>query len=77
MTADDPASMTHRAAARYLGVTRRTIAGLIADGSLVPDGASGARISRRQLDRYLESTRVRPGELRHLYTGRSGHRDAV
>jgi len=60
--------LTIPAAAHYLGTSARVIRQLIAAGQLagVPAGA-GVRIARPVLDAYLESTRVRPGDLRHLY----------
>ena len=56
------------AAARYLGITPRTLYRLI-DRGAVPAYAMGRvyRLRRPDLDAYLESVRVVPGTLGHLH----------
>ena len=56
------------AAARYLGITPRTLYRLI-DRGLVPAYAVGRvyRLRREDLDRYLASAQVEPGSLGHLH----------
>ncbi len=56
------------AAARYLGITPRTLYRLIDHGE-VPAFAMGRvyRLRRPDLDAYLESVRVVPGTLGHLH----------
>lgn len=55
---DDPLSKA--AAARYLGVSDRTLRRLVDEGMLAPD------LCRRDLDAYLATIRVEPGSLGHL-----------
>lgn len=63
-----PAWMGTTAAARYLGITTRTLYRLVDRGE-VPAYALGRvyRLRRRDLDTYLASVRVVPGTLGHLY----------
>jgi excisionase family DNA binding protein len=55
-------------AARYIGVYQRTIYKLIDRGE-IPAFKIGRvfRIRRADLDDFLERSRVRPGDLAHLY----------
>jgi excisionase family DNA binding protein len=57
-------------AARYLGVVPRTLYRMIDEGQ-VPAYKMGRviRVRRADVDAFLESTRVQPGSLRHLYPG--------
>jgi excisionase family DNA binding protein len=57
-------------AARYLGVVPRTLYRMIDEGQ-VPAYKMGRviRVRRADVDVFLESTRVQPGSLRHLYPG--------
>jgi excisionase family DNA binding protein len=57
---------THEAA-RYLGITPRTLYRFINDGAL-PAFKMGRVIRLRQsdLDDFIESTRIPPGSLEHL-----------
>lgn len=54
-------------AARYLGITPRTLYRFINDGAL-PAFKMGRVIRLRQsdLDEFIESTRIAPGSLEHL-----------
>jgi excisionase family DNA binding protein len=63
---------TH-AAARYLGITTRTLYRMIDEGE-VPAYKMGRvlRLQRAELEAYLEGCRVKPGELGHLLPGRRG-----
>lgn len=56
------------AAARYLGITPRTLYRLIDQGQ-VPAYALGRvyRVRQRDLDAYLDAVRVTPGTLGHLH----------
>ena len=56
------------AAARYLGITPRTLYRLVDHGE-VPAYAMGRvyRLRRTDLDAYLEAVRVVPGTLGHLH----------
>ena len=60
------------AAARHLGITPRTLYRLIDHGQ-VPAYALGRvyRLRVADLDRYLDTVRVVPGTLGHLYRDRS------
>jgi len=56
------------AAAKYIGVTQRTVY-RFADSGDLPAYKMGRvlRFKRADLDEYLLAVRVQPGELRHLY----------
>jgi len=64
----DPTWLGTTAAARYLGITPRTLYRLIDQGH-VPAYALGRvyRVRRADLDTYLEAARVQPGTLGHLH----------
>lgn len=55
-------------AAERLGVVPRTLYRLIDEGA-IPAYKMGRvlRVKESDLDSFLESTRVKPGELKHLY----------
>lgn len=55
-------------AARYLGVVPRTVYRMIDEGG-IPAFKLGRviRVRTSDLEAYLESKRVQPGDLRHLY----------
>ncbi|MEX2486701.1 MAG: helix-turn-helix domain-containing protein [Nitriliruptoraceae bacterium] len=61
-----------KAAARRLGITTRTLYRLIDDGKL-PAYKFGRviRLQRAEVDAFIESARIAPGELGHLYTEQS------
>ena len=58
-------------AAAYLGVVPRTLYRMIDEGK-IPAYKMGRviRLKRSDLDAYLESHRVQPGSLEHLYPPR-------
>lgn len=64
-------------AAAVLGITPRTLYRLINEGAVAAYKLGRVlRLKREDLDAYLESCRVRPGELDHLYPRpRSGEAD--
>lgn len=66
----DPAPdwMGTSAAARYLGITPRTLYRLVDQGA-VPAYALGRvyRLRKGDLDDYLDAVRVKPGTLGHLH----------
>ncbi len=55
-------------AANYLGITLRTLYRLIDDGQL-PAYKFGRviRLKQADVDAFIESARVEPGSLKHLY----------
>lgn len=65
--------MGTKEAGEYLGITPRTLYRFL-DAGEVPAYKLGRvlRVRRNDLDAYLESAKVRPGELRHLYPPRLG-----
>lgn len=62
-------------AAERLGVVPRTLYRLIDEG-LIPAYKLGRviRLKEADLDAFLETTRVQPGELKHLYPDRIDER---
>lgn len=62
-----PQWMGTQEAARYLGITPRTLYRFINDGS-VPAFKMGRviRLKQTDLDAFVESTRIAPGSLEHL-----------
>lgn len=58
-------------AAEYLGVVPRTLYRIIDEGR-IPAFKLGRviRLKQNDLDAFLESNRVQPGELKHLYPPR-------
>lgn len=60
--------LTSQEAARWLGVTVRTLYRAIDEGKLTAYRMGRViRIQRPDLEAYLESSRIQPGELVHLY----------
>lgn len=58
-------------AATYLGISTKLLYKLIADGQIPATRKRKRRtilVRRHDLDTYLESTRIRPGDLTHLST---------
>ena len=55
-------------ASEYIGVTLRTLYKLIDEG-LIPAYKIGRviRVKKEDVDSYLQSTKIKPGELDHLY----------
>lgn len=69
-------------AAKLLGLALHSVYDLIDRGELAaevtmppgPKRRRSVRLRRQDVQDYLERARVRPGEIRHLYPGRSGGR---
>jgi excisionase family DNA binding protein len=60
------------AVATYLGVTLRTVYAIIDEGQLPAFKIRRViRVRREDVDQYLERSRIKPGELRHLYPATS------
>jgi excisionase family DNA binding protein len=70
--------MSTRQAAAYLGITPRTVYRLIDSGQL-PAYRFGRvfRLQGREIDAFIESARIQPGDLRHLYDADEGIDDGV
>jgi excisionase family DNA binding protein len=60
--------LSTREAARHLGITTRTLYRLI-DSGQVPAYKFGRviRLKAAEVDRFIESARIAPGSLEHLY----------
>ncbi len=73
MAKDDDGWVGTTEAAKYLGVVPRTLYRLIDEGA-VPAYKLGRvlRLRVADLEAFLETTRVQPGELRHLYPPADG-----
>ena len=61
------------AASAYMGVTLRTLYRLIDHGH-IPAYQFGRviRLRRREVEEFIERSRIQPGELRHLYPADEG-----
>lgn len=60
--------LSTKAAAAYLGITPRTLYRLIDDGRLAAYKFGRViRLKQQDVDAYIESARVEPGSLKHLY----------
>ena len=68
MVEDEIRWMSTGEAAKKLGVTVRTLYRLI-DGSQLPAYKFGRviRLQESQVDAFIESSRIQPGTLEHLY----------
>lgn len=65
---DGPTWLGTTAAARYLGITPRTLYRLIDQGQVRAYALGRVyRVRSTDLDSYLESVRVQPGTLGHLH----------
>jgi excisionase family DNA binding protein len=63
----DPDWLTTLETARWLGVTQKTVYRLVNDGKLAAFKLGRVvRIRRTDLDAFLETARVKPGDLDHL-----------
>ena len=60
--------LSTREAARQLGITTRTLYRLI-DGGQIPAYKFGRviRLQQHEVDEFIKSARIEPGELEHLY----------
>ena len=65
--------LSTREAARRLGITTRTLYRLIDEGQL-PAYKLGRviRLQQHQVDAFIDSARIAPGELGHLYADATG-----
>jgi excisionase family DNA binding protein len=60
--------MSTKDAAAYLGVNLRTLYRFIDEGDLVAYKFGRViRIMKEDVDRFIESSRIKPGTLEHLY----------
>ena len=68
---DDPHWLGTQDAARHLGITARTLYRLIDEGE-IPAYKLGRvlRLKLKDVEAFLESARVQPGDLEHLYPER-------
>jgi excisionase family DNA binding protein len=68
MARDEEGWLSTREAARQLGVTVRTLYRLVDGGELAAYRIGRVfRIKQSDLEAFLESARVKPGDLEHLY----------
>lgn len=73
---DAPRWLSTAEAAARLGVTRRTLYRFIDEGELAAYKMGRViRLRQDDLDAFLESRRIRPGELASLYPERVGAAD--
>jgi excisionase family DNA binding protein len=72
-TSDDLEWLSTPAAAKRLGITNRTLYRFINEGQL-PAFKFGRviRLKKIDVDAYIESCRVEPGSMSHLYPDTSG-----
>lgn len=68
MASDAPHWLSSGEAARRLGVTTRTLYRFVDEGQL-PAYRFGRviRLTEREVDAFIESCRIQPGTLEHLY----------
>ena len=68
MTREDINWLSTREAARQLGITTRTLYRLIVSGQ-IPAYKFGRviRLQEAELDAFIQSARIEPGALEHLY----------
>jgi excisionase family DNA binding protein len=73
MAADEIVWLNTQEAARCLGVTTRTLYRFVDEG-LLPAYKMGRvfRLKKRDVEVFIETNRVEPGTLRHLYPPRKG-----
>ncbi len=71
-----PAWVSTREAAEQLGVSLRTVYRLIDGGELAAyQIGRNIRVKEVDLERYLDSRKIAPGALRHLYSFESVEED--
>ena len=76
---DEPAPwLSTDQAARYLGVATRTLYRIV-DSSELPAYRFGRviRLRRRDLEQFVDNSRIAPGTLQHLYKRASADNDAA
>ena len=73
MTTDEIVWLSTKEAARRLGITPRTLYSFIDNGDL-PAYRMGRviRLQQSDVDAYIETCRVEPGTLEHLYPDARG-----
>lgn len=72
----NPDWLGSEAAAHHLGITPRTLYRLIDQGAVGGFRFGRViRLRRSDLDAFIETSRIRPGELRHLYAGDTNRGD--
>lgn len=79
MPQDDTTWLSTRAAAEQLGITTRTLYRLIDSGQL-PAYKFGRviRLKQDEIEAFVQSARIVPGELEHLYgESAAGERDEL
>ena len=55
-------------AARYLGISQRTLYRLVDDGQLTAYKFGRVmRLKQEDVDKFIEASRIQPGTLAHLY----------
>lgn len=76
VSGDDINWLSTQAAARRLGITPRTLYRFIDHGDL-PAYRFGRviRLKAHEVDAFIESSRIKPGELEHLYPEPVGRDD--
>ena len=68
MTAQDIQWLGTAEAARYLGITPRTLYRLIDEGQLAAYKFGRViRLKQHEIDIFVEGSRIEPGSLEHLY----------
>lgn len=72
MTRDEITWLSTKEAARRLGITTRTLYRLI-DGGQIPAYKFGRviRLQEQEVEAFIESARIEPGDLEHLYVDTS------
>ena len=74
--AKGPVWLSTKEAAEALGVTLRSLYRFIDEGDLTAYKFGRViRLKQEDLDRYIESCRITPGDLDHLYPARRGEDD--
>ena len=73
MARDEITWLSSREAAGQLGITTRTLYRLI-DGGQIPAYKFGRviRLQESEVDAFIESARIEPGALEHLYADTGG-----
>ena len=76
MTSPPPRWLSTAEAARKLGITPRTLYRFIDEGQL-PAYRFGRviRLKDQEVDAFIDSCRIKPGTLEHLYPETIGHND--
>ncbi|MCC5947227.1 MAG: helix-turn-helix domain-containing protein [Nitriliruptoraceae bacterium] len=77
MTREQITWLSTREAARSLGITTRTLYRLI-DSGQIPAYKFGRviRLQEQEVEAFIQSARIEPGALEHLYAGADDTEDA-